>query len=58
MQLALLKDLVAEDGTPSFKTACIGIVKEVLRGKFEKADQVSYLSSSLLPSLLFPCELD
>ncbi|GAA5825274.1 hypothetical protein JCM5353_005935 [Sporobolomyces roseus] len=38
-QLELLKDLISEEGTPSFKTACIGIVKEVLRGKFEKVDQ-------------------
>ncbi|GAA5948335.1 hypothetical protein JCM3765_001376 [Sporobolomyces pararoseus] len=36
VQLALLKELLTqENSTPSFRTACIGVVKEVLDAKFE-----------------------
>jgi hypothetical protein len=50
IQLALLKDLLTENGTPSFRTACIGIVKEVLNAKFENLQKVSFLFFSACTS--------
>ncbi|GAA6063062.1 hypothetical protein JCM10212_003007 [Sporobolomyces blumeae] len=39
LQLDLLRELVTTYGTPSFQTACIGIVKDVLADKLERADK-------------------